>query len=67
MENTAVSEAALRASIVERLNAIHVDITDMSGSSPNDITPSPVASHLAPTLTLVLTLLQAAVARHFQP
>ncbi|KKY31521.1 hypothetical protein UCDDA912_g08533 [Diaporthe ampelina] len=31
MENTAVSEAALRASIVERLNAIHVDITDMSG------------------------------------
>lgn len=33
MENTAVSEAALRASITERLNAIHVDITDMSGSS----------------------------------
>lgn len=32
MENTAVSEAALRASIVERLNAVHVDITDMSGS-----------------------------------
>lgn len=30
--NTAVSEAALRASIVERLNAVHVDITDMSGS-----------------------------------
>ncbi|KAL1861833.1 hypothetical protein Daus18300_008649 [Diaporthe australafricana] len=31
MENTAVSEAALKASIIERLNAIHVDITDMSG------------------------------------
>ncbi|KAI7777571.1 hypothetical protein LA080_003406 [Diaporthe eres] len=31
MENSAVSEAALKASIIERLNAIHVDITDMSG------------------------------------
>lgn len=31
MENNAVSEAALRASIVERLNAVHVEITDMSG------------------------------------
>lgn len=29
-----MSEAALKASIIERLNAIHVDITDMSGSSP---------------------------------
>lgn len=26
-----MSEAALKASIIERLNAIHVDITDMSG------------------------------------
>lgn len=33
MENNAVSEAALRASIIERLNAVHVEITDMSGSS----------------------------------
>ncbi|POS71195.1 BolA domain-containing protein [Diaporthe helianthi] len=31
MENNSVSEAALRASIVERLNAVHVEITDMSG------------------------------------
>ncbi|KAK2610404.1 hypothetical protein N8I77_003836 [Diaporthe amygdali] len=31
MENAAVSEAALKASIIERLNAVHVDITDMSG------------------------------------
>lgn len=29
-----MSEAALRASIVERLNAVHVEITDMSGSFP---------------------------------
>lgn len=43
--NTAVSEAALKASIIERLNAIHVDITDMSGSfSPTTQTraPSPI-------------------------
>lgn len=52
-----MSEAALRASIIERLNAIHVDITDMSGSSPSNIFP----------VTQVLTLLQVAVARHSQP
>lgn len=57
-----MSEAALKASIIERLNAIHVDITDMSGSSPKQHRPVPRLSY-----TLVLTLFQAAVARPSQP
>lgn len=32
MEGSAISEASLKAAITERLNAVHVEITDMSGS-----------------------------------
>ncbi|ROW15742.1 hypothetical protein VPNG_02046 [Cytospora leucostoma] len=31
MAEPAISEASLKAAITERLNAVHVDITDMSG------------------------------------
>lgn len=31
MEGSAISEASLKAAITERLNAVHVEITDMSG------------------------------------
>lgn len=31
MENQSISEASLKAAITERLNAVHVTITDMSG------------------------------------
>lgn len=65
MGSTAVSEAALRASIIERLNAVHVDITDMSGSSPSNGNAPSVRRPVCPAPNL--TLLQAAVARHSRP
>lgn len=53
MENQSISEASLKATITERLHAVHVDITDMSGWSIISITPlsslssSPVVSGLS--------------------
>ena len=45
-ETQGVSEADLKAKIIDQLQAIHVEIEDMSG--PSNVTP-PSRSNLAPT------------------
>jgi hypothetical protein len=76
MEGSAISEASLKAAITERLNAVHVEITDMSGSCSKWLILNAVPHFKRIMLfraisqrlrsLLTKTRLQEDVARHFR-
>lgn len=44
MAQTAITEDSIRAALMERLKATHVEVQDMSGTAPNPLPPLQSAS-----------------------
>lgn len=45
MSESTITEASLKAALTERLNAVHVEVTDMSGTSISTYLPQALYLH----------------------